>query len=116
VDGTPLSVDQFRAAAALVGGAVAWPLEDGWDDPSAADAEPGVDPATTRPSVAGWAGVPSNVEVVAIPAGQAILWSVGPDGMDHGGVRGVEPRRTGDGTQMIGDLIFIVPLPPEAKK
>ena len=35
VGGTPLTVDQFRATAAAVGGAVAWPLEEGWDEPPA---------------------------------------------------------------------------------
>jgi hypothetical protein len=37
-----------------------------------------------------------------VPAGQAVLWSVGPDGIDNGGHRGVGSDK---------DLIFLVPRP-----
>jgi hypothetical protein len=44
-----------------------------------------------------------------VPAGQAILWSVGRDAADDGGVRHGESRRAETDT----DLIFLVPLPPK---
>jgi hypothetical protein len=42
-----------------------------------------------------------------VPAGQGILWSVGPDQRDNGGRRHQDPRPEEQET----DLIFLVPLP-----
>jgi hypothetical protein len=51
--------------------------------------------------------VPPTKEV---PAGQGVLWSVGEDGQDDGGLRQVAPNepRTMPGQ----DLIYLVPRPP----
>jgi hypothetical protein len=43
-----------------------------------------------------------------VPAGQGILWSVGPDGSDDGGRRRGPANLAGSGE----DLLFLVPLPP----
>jgi hypothetical protein len=45
-----------------------------------------------------------------VPAGQGVLWSVGEDGQDDGGLRRPPPN---EAATMAGqDLIYLVPLPP----
>jgi len=47
-----------------------------------------------------------------IPAGQAVLWSVGPDGIDHGGIRQGDDERMDDVAAWSAgemDWIFLVP-------
>ncbi len=59
------------------------------------------------PARAGAAGAPPGgrgAEDVIVPPGQAILWSVGPDGADQGG-------RVAPGGAGAEDLVFLVPLP-----
>ncbi len=51
--------------------------------------------------------LPPLVQIV--PAGQAILWSVGEDLRDDGGKRG---ENNGFGPSTGTDLIYLVPLPP----
>src|SRR5262249_32967936 len=59
------------------------------------------------------AALPGALEPVnptrKVPAGQGVLWSIGEDGHDDGGVRQAE-RDTGR-TQHGEDIIFLVPLP-----
>jgi hypothetical protein len=64
------------------------------------------------PAMPGGPGGPVDVrpEVKEVPAGQGILWSVGEDGEDDGGLRRPRPDEF---TTMAGqDLIYLVPLPP----
>jgi hypothetical protein len=49
-------------------------------------------------------------EVKEVPAGQGVLWSVGEDGQDDGGLR--RPRPDEFSTMAGQDLIYLVPLPP----
>ncbi len=61
-----------------------------------------------RGAPAGPGVAPDGPATRLVPAGQGILWSVGPDGTDNGGLRqGIHVR----GGQT--DPIFLVPLPPE---
>jgi hypothetical protein len=51
------------------------------------------------------AGVPGGATVVTVRAGQVVIWSVGQDHADDGGV--VPP-----GGPRAKDLVFLVPAPP----
>jgi hypothetical protein len=64
------------------------------------------------PAMPGGPGGPVEVppEVKEVPAGQGILWSVGEDGQDDGGLR--RPRPDEFSTMDGHDLIYLVPLPP----
>jgi hypothetical protein len=86
------------------------------DPPPPGKAEP---PPAQRPDLApGVPGVglpgglppfPVEPPVKVVPRGQGILWSVGEDGQDDGGVRQSTP---GQPRTMSGeDIIFLVPLP-----
>jgi hypothetical protein len=48
--------------------------------------------------------------VKEVPAGQGVLWSVGEDGQDDGGLRRPPPNQPA--TMAGQDLIYLVPLPP----
>ncbi|HEY8504448.1 MAG TPA: hypothetical protein VIL46_07675, partial [Gemmataceae bacterium] len=65
------------------------------------------------PGMMGMAGTPGPTrELIKVPAGQGILWSVGPDRRDDGGHRMLKfhvPEWNGE------DWIFLVPLPPQAE-
>ncbi len=53
---------------------------------------------------------PPPPPTIDVPPGQGILWSVGPDEHDDGGVRQARPEGyAGPGE----DVIFLVPLPPK---
>ena len=58
-------------------------------------------------------GPPPAPPSVDVPPGQGVLWSVGSDGTDDGGVQQADAER---GYTVQGeDVIFLVPLPPEGK-
>jgi hypothetical protein len=56
----------------------------------------------------GMFGVPQMPKRV-VPDGQGILWAVGEDGHDDGGVK----QGKDSGTMFGEDVIFLVPPPPE---
>jgi hypothetical protein len=88
---------QFDAVAAVAGAAVQWPLDPVWKDAPAA--------ARVR--------IPRHVarsrEEIAVSAGQAILWCVGPDMVDDQGLF------QAIGQQVPGDIIRLVPPPPKPR-
>jgi hypothetical protein len=49
-----------------------------------------------------------------VPAGQGVLWSVGPDLTDDGAAVATEVRAVR--TAAPGDIVYLVPLPPAEKK
>ncbi len=51
-----------------------------------------------------------------LPAGRGILWSVGPDRIDDGGSRLLDPKTGASNFARTGDLIYPVPEPAEAKR
>ncbi len=51
-----------------------------------------------------------------LPAGRGIVWSVGPDRIDDGGTRLVDPKTGASNFVRTGDLIYPVPEPAEAKR
>ena len=55
-----------------------------------------------------------GIGVILLAAGQGVLWSVGEDGQDDGGLRRPPPNEM---TTMAGqDLIYLVPLPLSQQK
>ncbi len=52
---------------------------------------------------------PSGGTARQVPAGQGLVWSVGPDGRD---TNGAPQRTTNEGSNQGGDLLFVVPWPP----
>jgi hypothetical protein len=89
---------QFDAVAAVAGAAVQWPLDPVWKDAPAA--------ARVR--------IPRHVarsrEEIEVPAGQAILWCVGPDMVDDQGLF------QAIGRQDTGDVVRLVPPPPKPRR
>jgi hypothetical protein len=93
----PLDEARFDAVAAVAGAIVQWPLDPVWKDA----------PAKSRVRLA--TDLDRTHQRIEIPAGQAILWCVGPDGMDQQGF-------VKFGGVPTGDIIAIVPLPPKKKE
>jgi hypothetical protein len=116
-----LSESQITAVAGTAGGAAFWPRVPSWGFP---EPEPIVIPGgavlnpgphwdrrwtqeqPTRTPVA---------EVMTVPAGQAIIWSVGPDQVDNLGTVAIAPGMVSQHPS--GDLVYLVPRPtrPEEK-
>src|SRR5262249_54529459 len=92
--GEELSEVQYDAVAAVAGAVVQWPLDPVWKDA----------PASTRVRIP--RHLAQSREEVEVAAGQAVLWSVGPDMTDdHGLIMAA-------GRQGPGDIVKLVPLPP----
>jgi ABC-type transport system involved in multi-copper enzyme maturation permease subunit len=121
----PLSKARITAVAGAVGGAVFWPQFTEWGIREPEPAEAGA-PGAGVPLVLGAVGgIPWNPrwnqermavgpvsEEVTIPAGQGILWSVGPDGVDSLGAVAIDPRSASQ--QPHGDLVYLIPRPSPA--
>jgi hypothetical protein len=93
----PLTEVQFDAVAAVAGAVVQWPLDPVWKDA----------PAATRVRVPRY--LLQSREEIDVPAGRAVLWSVGPDLTDDHGLIMIVGR------QGTGDIVKLVPPPPAAK-
>ncbi len=63
-----------------------------------------------------WSARPENLKIKKILKGQGVLWSIGPDGQDNGGlVQGLDAD--GESATRAGeDLIFVVPMPARSAK
>ncbi len=122
----PLENRPFLAFAGLVGSVVCWPLDPRWHDFDFSGPAPPPGEDTTVPLLAAFGGGPgapapggpgddvtlamSGPEPrINVSAGQGILWSIGPDRYDNGGVYGLSIRNMSGQRQ--GDLIFVIPLP-----
>ncbi|HET6575819.1 MAG TPA: hypothetical protein VFG68_19615, partial [Fimbriiglobus sp.] len=116
-----LSEPQITAVAGTAGGIVLWPQSPDWGfpepEPIVVSAGIGVampympwDPRLTREQPPA-----AVIEEVPVPAGQGILWSVGPDEMDNLGTVAIDPGMTGQ--RPAGDLVYLIPPParPEEK-
>ena len=86
---------------------IVWPLGEPGGPPMP-PMPPGGPPPQPAPAPAPLLPPPS----VEVPPGQGVLWSVGPDGRDDGGVRQANTK----GYTLPGeDVIFLVPPPPKEK-
>jgi hypothetical protein len=52
-------------------------------------------------------------EEAYVPAGQGVLWSVGPDRVDDGATLATGPSAYQ--TRSMGDLVYLVPRPPKKR-
>jgi hypothetical protein len=105
-----LSAAQFAAVSGVVGGGACWPLLPGWLELDSVDAtatSPTSSDSFSPPFGFASRGRGSSRETVKVPAGTAIVWSVGPDGSDGGGTLGAKPASAHDWG--IGDLVYLVP-------
>jgi hypothetical protein len=120
VEPFPLSAAQFTAVSGVVGGGACWPLVPGWMEIlEVAGGMPGIAASSSDmfpPYVNSRArGAGPSRETVTVPAGQGIVWSIGPDGLDGGGVLGTESAYARD--RGYGDLIYLIPrLKAQAEK
>ena len=125
----PFANEQIEAVAAAAGAGVFWPGLNVWfDDPdSPASAVPygsfGGAPGGMGGPIPGPAVVPgqelwpwqfsTSREVATVPAGQGILWSVGPDRVDDRAALATGPGAAY--SRQSGDLVYLVPRPPKKR-
>jgi hypothetical protein len=112
-----LSEDETTAVAGVAGGAIFCPDSLNWFIPPPEPAMAGM-PGYPTPPIPwdlrwnpGMAAIAPTYEDVVIPTGQGIVWSVGPDGVDSGGVVALDPRNPG--RKAAGDLVY--PIPQSAR-
>jgi hypothetical protein len=105
-----LSAAQFAAVSGVAGGGACWPLLPGWME-IAQDADAATAPGAGGSSSPPFGYTPPNLgshrETVKLPAGTAVVWSIGPDGSDGGGTFGRTSASAID--QGYGDLVYLVP-------
>lgn len=117
-----LTGEEITAVAGAAGGVVFWPDATGLSVPGPAAGSPPVGIAPGGPLAAsipwdsrwtqGWSGGGAISVEVTVPAGQGILWSIGPDGVDSLGVIAIDPQ---SGSQRpTGDLVYLIPRPDGA--
>lgn len=119
----PLANEQIEAVAGVAGAGVFWPGANVWfEDADAPDRSVpfgaftgGGPPGTVGPSfVPGnelwpWKGSGGGREEAHVPAGQGILWSIGPDRIDDHANLAMGPF--GSYGRSYGDLVYLVPRP-----
>ncbi|HWG43573.1 MAG TPA: hypothetical protein VN688_12370, partial [Gemmataceae bacterium] len=88
---------------------IGWPAPDAVDAPGA-NAAAGAPPAPGVGMAGGMPFVPAPPPTRWVPEGQGILWAIGEDGRDDGGV---QQSTAPFGSRFGEDIIYLVPLPAE---